>query len=263
MDIFPLYEQAIKDALEDFCNRGWPCEWIHPKKSTRCINMKNGHTKGHQLESGKVYNGFYESSFSPASYRDTFLANVFIAFQESLKSLQEDDHRLHKDGLAEDQVAALIHKCKTLQPFYIKLRGPYDALFSNTSCLVCLMNTPEYRLPCGHILCSPCLQAYGNAKSDILIEIQSCPLPLPHSRIKWDKPWPVSVKPTKAGVRVLCLDGSVVISVSYMFNLLLINMLGKWGVRGIVELEILKLIQGKLPPRIPIRSFFDLIVGTR
>jgi len=35
------------------------------------------------------------------------------------------------------------------------------------------------------------------------------------------------------------------------------------GVRGIVELEILKLIQDKLPPLIPIRSFFDLIVGTR
>jgi hypothetical protein len=34
------------------------------------------------------------------------------------------------------------------------------------------------------------------------------------------------------------------------------------GVRGIVELEILKLIQDKLPPLIQIRSFFDLIVGT-
>jgi patatin-like phospholipase/acyl hydrolase len=35
------------------------------------------------------------------------------------------------------------------------------------------------------------------------------------------------------------------------------------GVRGIVELEILKLIQDKLPSPIPIRSFFDLVVGTR
>lgn len=33
--------------------------------------------------------------------------------------------------------------------------------------------------------------------------------------------------------------------------------------RGIVELEVLKAIQEKLPPRIPIRNFFDLIVGTR
>ena len=33
--------------------------------------------------------------------------------------------------------------------------------------------------------------------------------------------------------------------------------------RGIVELEVLKAIEKKLPSRIPIRSFFDLIVGTR
>lgn len=33
--------------------------------------------------------------------------------------------------------------------------------------------------------------------------------------------------------------------------------------RGIVELEILKAIEEKLPPLIPVRKFFDLIVGTR
>lgn len=33
--------------------------------------------------------------------------------------------------------------------------------------------------------------------------------------------------------------------------------------RGIVELEVLKAIEMKLPPNIPVRSFFDLIVGTR
>lgn len=33
--------------------------------------------------------------------------------------------------------------------------------------------------------------------------------------------------------------------------------------RGIVELEVLKAIEEKLPSRIPVRNFFDLIVGTR
>ena len=33
--------------------------------------------------------------------------------------------------------------------------------------------------------------------------------------------------------------------------------------RGIVELEILKAIEKELPVNIPVRSFFDLIVGTR
>lgn len=33
--------------------------------------------------------------------------------------------------------------------------------------------------------------------------------------------------------------------------------------RGIVELEVLKAIERQLPAGIPIRNFFDLIVGTR
>lgn len=33
--------------------------------------------------------------------------------------------------------------------------------------------------------------------------------------------------------------------------------------RGIVELEVLKAIEEKLPSRIPVRNFFDLIIGTR
>ena len=33
--------------------------------------------------------------------------------------------------------------------------------------------------------------------------------------------------------------------------------------RGIVELECLKAIETELPVGIPVRSFFDLIVGTR
>ncbi|KAL8814115.1 MAG: hypothetical protein Q9223_006639, partial [Gallowayella weberi] len=59
------------------------------------------------------------------------------------------------------------------------------------------------------------------------------------------KPYPATIiqfKPLLAGVRVLCLDGG--------------------GMRGIVELEVLKAIERQLPAGIPIRSFFDLIVGT-
>jgi patatin-like phospholipase/acyl hydrolase len=35
------------------------------------------------------------------------------------------------------------------------------------------------------------------------------------------------------------------------------------GIRGIVELEILRSIQEEFKNQIPIRAFFDLIVGTR
>lgn len=35
------------------------------------------------------------------------------------------------------------------------------------------------------------------------------------------------------------------------------------GIRGIVELEVLRAIEQVLGGRIPIQAFFDLIVGTR
>ncbi|KAL9120659.1 MAG: hypothetical protein Q9187_002784 [Circinaria calcarea] len=82
--------------------------------------MKNGHAKGHQLENGKVYSGEYQSAFSSETYHDTFRADVFNALATSLEVVQDEQQR-QSEGLAEDQVAAMIHKRKTLQEFYTKL----------------------------------------------------------------------------------------------------------------------------------------------
>lgn len=35
------------------------------------------------------------------------------------------------------------------------------------------------------------------------------------------------------------------------------------GVRGIIELEVLRAIEAELGGKLPIQAFFDLIVGTR
>jgi len=35
------------------------------------------------------------------------------------------------------------------------------------------------------------------------------------------------------------------------------------GIRGIIELEILRAIERELGDKVPIQAFFDLIVGTR
>ncbi|OCL09871.1 hypothetical protein AOQ84DRAFT_220281 [Glonium stellatum] len=59
---------------------------------------------------------------------------------------------------------------------------------------------------------------------------------------KWASPFQINLKPQHAGVRILCLDGG--------------------GVRGIVELAILKLIEAEFKGHLDIQSFFDLVVGT-
>jgi len=103
------------------------------------------------------------------------------------------------------------------------------------------MSVPEHSLPCGHIICTDCLTGYGHVRGHSIIEITECPL---HTQDNDSPPWPqwhVPIIPPGAGIRVLTLDGG--------------------GVRGIVELEILRLLQDAVGG-IPIQDFFDLIVGT-
>ena len=75
-----------------------------------------------------------------------------------------------------------------------------------------------------------------------MIEIRYCPLHHNAADGQFQTRWPISVKPTEAGIRVLTLDGG--------------------GIRGIVELTILQQIERALGVGLPIQAFFDIIVGT-
>ena len=50
------------------------------------------------------------------------------------------------------------------------------------------------------------------------------------------------LKPPTAGVRILCIDGG--------------------GIRGVIPLEFLGLLQGDIGPECPIQDFFDMAFGT-
>ncbi|KAL4987485.1 hypothetical protein BDW68DRAFT_177857 [Aspergillus falconensis] len=111
------------------------------------------------------------------------------------------------------------------------------------TCFVCLFGRPEYRLPCHHVLCEDCFCDFGDpdAAYPDIISHKSCIL------CRVAEPagaWPVRirVRPRVSGTRVLSLDGG--------------------GVRGIVELEILKRLENSIGVGLPIWYFFDLIVGT-
>ncbi|EHK96973.1 hypothetical protein M7I_7298 [Glarea lozoyensis 74030] len=79
--IFPEYVDSCDNALEDFCDRYWPCEYVMKVKTKRgkevggrCVNVRSGHgSKGHQFKNGKVIAvGNYESSFSAESFQEVF-----------------------------------------------------------------------------------------------------------------------------------------------------------------------------------------------
>ena len=118
--------------------------------------------------------------------------------------------RLHKessDAEYQEQTAANIHRTAVLDPFYRHV-GFSDRYVSHSTCFVCFVASPQHALPCGHVLCTQCLQAFGASRTTRkwVVEIDTCPL-LHQQPQNWTKPWQIAFKPVTAGVRVLTLDG--------------------------------------------------------
>ncbi|KAM0713999.1 hypothetical protein Q7P37_010963 [Cladosporium fusiforme] len=237
---FPEYIEHLDNALENFCDRHWPCEYVDPKRQGgRCVNVRSGHgAKGHQSKTGKLLAaGDYISSF-------TFMANK-AKFQndtyEKLVTLSARVGLREALGMPKEQAAAEAHRELVLPPFFEHAsRGDVRAFVSHTVCFSCLIQAPEHALPCGHIICTSCLKTHGRTHLDHYVEISACPLERSDKRFR--SPWKVYLKPASCGVRVLALDGG--------------------GVRGIVELEILRQLEKELGDLISIQKFFDLVVGT-
>lgn len=236
--VIAAYVHYCDDALAEFCNRHWPCEYVHPTTRGRCVNVRAGHqSKGHQSKDGKVLAvGSFISDFSLEKYREFFQYCVMWNLRHLLDRLRlatKDSPHL------ELQEAAEIHRDNALYPFFHHLQGP-EAFISHTACYSCLIKPPEHALPCGHVLCTPCVQAFGTARGHCIVELTYCPLH--HTESLFHSRWPVFIKPPAAGIRILSLDGG--------------------GIRGIVELITLRKIEDALGAGLKIQSFFDLIVGT-
>ncbi|KAI0888236.1 uncharacterized protein GGS22DRAFT_95044 [Annulohypoxylon maeteangense] len=231
------YVEFCQLALQEFSDLYTPCTY-RSYKYGKCCNVKAGHNpKGHQNESGKIIgSGGYESNFDYHEYAPKWIDRISAKLEELQFKFIERSYKLLE--YSEHHIAADVHK-KTINEFYRSLGNPED-FKSHTACFSCLRELPEHALPCGHVLCLPCVKAYGTNVSKTTIELRNCPL---HARdTTWESVWTVLVKPAFAGTRVLCLDGG--------------------GIRGIVELQTLKAIERILGPKLPIQYFFDLIVGT-
>ncbi|KAL3429839.1 hypothetical protein BDV09DRAFT_202723 [Aspergillus tetrazonus] len=233
-----LVPRPFDDALDDFCDRHWPCEYVSAQG--RCVNVRSGHqAKGHQLRSGRVIAiADYESSFSADGFRTTFRSMIFANLDALLRKLGDATFNAANRELEE---AAAIHRDLVLMQFFHHLGGP-SKFISHTVCYTCLVEPPEHLLPCGHVLCTPCIKAFGVNRVKNVYEMVACPMHRDRTEGQFPEFWPISIKPHGAGTRILSLDGG--------------------GVRGIVELTILQQIEKALGQGLYIQDFFDLIVGT-
>lgn len=209
--IFPEYVEHCDNALEDFCDRYWPCEYVMKHKvkggkevGGRCVNVRSGHgSKGHQLQNGKVFKvGSYESKFSVETHQEEFRYDVYSSFKDLFKELRETI----SGSQPEEEVAAQIHRKRVMTSFYRHVaQDDAEIIVSHSTCFSCLMRSPEHALPCGHVLCTSCLRAYGKPLEKYVIEISTCPLHANDTNFRWK----IFLKPEAAGVRVLTLDGYV------------------------------------------------------
>ncbi|KAK8017814.1 hypothetical protein PG993_014140 [Apiospora rasikravindrae] len=235
------YAKPCAAALEQFADMYWPCSYANPDYGElgHCCNVRSGHNpKGHQNKAGKIIgHGDYESELDVATFGPTWTQLI----RSSLRQIQASLFRLGQEFVdrTELQTAALLHR-ERLNELYSNVLGNAADIVSYSACLCCLRELPECVLPCGHILCLPCIQIYGQRTSRTTIEISRCPL---HVRdVISTPPWVIVTKPPQAGARILCLDGG--------------------GIRGIVQLQVLREVERILGPDLPIQLFFDLIVGT-
>lgn len=238
-DLFHNYESFFDYALAEFFEIHWPCSFTLAGR--RCGLVKVRHeVKGHQDEHGILAAGDYQSSFSTEAF--------IVRFKEQLKhaigSVQRDFYyeaeqvNQSEEHVPDERIALSLHR-EYIGQFFASV-GPADQLFSHSSCFSCLMSVPEHPLPCGHVICHACLKAFGKPVGKSTIAMHSCPLHNDDTR--WARPRLIQLKPEGAGIRILSLDGG--------------------GIRGIVQLEVLREIEGVLGNHFSIADFFDLIVGT-
>lgn len=161
------------------------------------------------------------------------IADLFSATAAVEQCRQVQDHFCAWNAVLADQgtSAALIHRDNIARN---SLKWAF--LKSNLTCFTCLHRRPEHTLSCGHAMCDVCLRIFGQPTSrSYRFVIRKCTLCCSGTLT-------AGLKPPTAGVRILSIDGG--------------------GIRGVVPLAFLELLQQTIGPKLRLQDLFDLALGT-
>lgn len=240
-ELFANYEKFFDWAMNEYLDLHYPCSFVSADGTRQCQLVKARHQpKGHQDDKGIIAAGDYQAAFDGGflqRWKSQLRAAIEGIHRDFQYELEQASQSIDVQAIPEERIALDLH-IEYLNNFFESV-GPASSICSHATCFCCLMDVPEHPLPCGHVICTACIKAYGKT-SKSSITIPCCPLH--RESTKWSKPALIKFKPTGAGVRVLSLDGG--------------------GIRGIVQLEVLRAIEQALNGYLPIQAFFDLIVGT-
>jgi hypothetical protein len=251
------YVQQVRAAIERF-NDGRECEYTtySSRRQSRCLTKRQAHGEHvHGSLRGPIGKGPFESHFVKeleSTWRKAFSASIkdvetslAAAAQTKIPTTPQSRSVSHTLRGKEESAFTVHHD--RLRKLFQTLPGLEEKARNQLFvCYCCLHETPFTVLECGHTICESCAKALarlqncrsGNDKRTILLT--SCPL---HGVAKmFRQPRSIYLKPMYSGVKILTLDGG--------------------GVRGVIELEMLKAVETALGGQIPIHRFFDLIGGT-
>ena len=215
MDLFDkFYANSCIAVLEHFCDKAWPCSFVS-KKGKACVNVKSSHmAKGHQCARGKIISsGPYLPGFSSFKFSEPwkgYIRSWLFTFEQEFVNKRNDTlPKSHAPLTATDTSLAYSLHQRHMAYFFRSFEGFRATHFTSlTTCYSCFMEVPEHPLQCGHVLCTPCVKAYGHPHDRNSVIMDWCPL---HPDQIYAKPWILYFKPKYAGVRVLALDGLVIL----------------------------------------------------
>jgi hypothetical protein len=167
----------------------------------RCVNVRIGRgSKGHQYKDGSIFaRGEYMSKFSFENNRDELHAGVYFRLECLLDQLADCTRR----GESQEGAAAEMHRSNILEFFHKPSnRNKSINLHDHSVCWCCLFEAPEHVLSCGHVLCTPCVKAYGRHETRTSVRIHECPF----ESYTGCQPRSIYILPETAGIRMLVLD---------------------------------------------------------
>lgn len=228
------FQELYKSAYATYYQNYAPCSEKSGEKC--CVNFQNTHTKGHQDASGTIFAVGPYISPSNSQLETEFYDLVKQKFYERVTQL-----RSFVTSLADYKAAAFLKHRDTL-----KVEANFwNKNFSTKTCFICLFNHPDYSLPCGHSICQWCIARFGapDEKERGVYKLSSCDLcGISEATSSQLWPWEIKLKHPSAGLRILTMDGG--------------------GIRGIISVTLLQLLEKQIGLDIPLYEFFDLIVGT-
>ncbi len=154
--------------------------------------------------------------------------------------------RQHFESLVA-QMAAGVTAASVHRATLVRFRSTWRELQSHSTCLSCLRRRPEFELPCDHAVCENCVAVFGQ-RGPAMTGPESCTVRLAACLLCGTALSDADaaavifrLHPPTAGVGVLCIDGG--------------------GVRGIVPLQLMKRIEGRIGLPLPLQRFIRVAFG--